>query len=173
MKNLLRGAFSLSAAICFIVLAPSIAAADGATREWERWEQPEWTAGAGVYCDFALRLEVIHQDIERRTLQTYPDGQIKLEQYRGPLTNYFVNDSTGEKTFHDASGKMRVEYYSDGEMKTMTMLGPVGAGFTKSDGPPRGYYVMDGYHVITVSRSDVKDLAVDVGAKQDVCAGLE
>lgn len=166
--------------VVMIAMAAGLFAAASATPsaasetvEWEPWTQQEWTAPAGVYCDFPLRLEVISQDLERRTLRTHPDGSVAAEQYRGPLTNYFVNDDTGARTRHDASGEMFVTYSSDGRMTSMTTVGPVGSGFKGTDDQPRGYYIMDGFHVVTIDDAGVKHLTVDAGAETEVCTGLD
>jgi hypothetical protein len=150
---------------------PAASAASG-PEPWEPWEQEEFTIPAGQNCDFAIRLEVISQDIERRTISQYPDGTIHREQYRGPLTNYWINEDTGKRFFQDASGELFAEYYPNGGAKKFITIGPVGVGFDEDDNYPRGRYTLDGFHIISIDENGVKSMQVDLGEEEDVCAAL-
>jgi hypothetical protein len=154
-----------------LLAGPAVAGPAG-PEPWETWEQPEFTVPAGRYCDFPMRLEVISQDIERRTISRYRDGTIHWEQYRGPLVNYWINEDTGEQTIHDAGGELWAEYYPDGAFKKFVIVGPVGVGFPADAEYPRGYYILDGFHIVSFDRDGVRRMQVDHGEEEDVCAGL-
>jgi hypothetical protein len=160
------------AALAAISTSGTAAAAPATAEPWEPWQQQEWSAPAGRYCDFAFHIEVVSQDIERRTLSRFDDGTIRYEQYRGPLISDFVRDDTGASVRENSSGELFMEYYADGTVKTMTTIGPVGAGFGEADDVPRGYYNLDGVHVISAGPDGVKRMAVDAGDETDVCAQL-
>ncbi len=155
-----------------LALAATPAAAAG-PEPWEPWIQPEFTLPAGKYCEFPIRLEVISQDIERRTTSRYPDGTIHREEYRGPLTSYWYNEDTGDRHFSDASGELYMEYYPDGSPKRATTVGPVGVGFREQDDYPKGYYTLDGFHMVGYDTDGTRSMMVDNGDEIDVCAALD
>ncbi|MEV0645180.1 hypothetical protein AB0I28_07940 [Phytomonospora sp. NPDC050363] len=160
------------------VLAPSAAQAGPSTsglrpEPWRPWIQPEWTAPAGRYCDFPLGLEVVSQDVRSRVLQRHPDGSVKLEEYAGPLISEFVNLDTGERLLSDASGSGVAEFRTDGSYVAFAMAGPVGMGFRDGDRDlTRGYYMLDGVHVVAFAADGTRSLPVDLGGEDNVCDDL-
>lgn len=140
---------------------------------WRPWHQIDWTAPAGRYCDFALRLEVVSQDIRSRVLERHPDGSVKREEYAGPLISDFVNDVTGERLRTDASGSGVAEFRPDGSYVRYAMFGPVGMGFREGDEDlARGYYMFDGFHVVAFAPDGTRSLPVDLGPEENVCEAL-
>ncbi|MGH3648118.1 MAG: hypothetical protein ACRDTM_13215 [Micromonosporaceae bacterium] len=138
---------------------------------WEPAPSSPVTAPAGTRCDFAVRLEPIIDDVQRRVLERHPDGSVKREEYKGPLVDRVTNLDTGDSIEVNISGHAFVDYHSDGSF-TWTWDGPVlmGFGAGQSNHAP-GLYVLTGEYEVhfadgnrTVRRAD--------GTEQDLCAAL-
>ncbi|WP_131051170.1 MULTISPECIES: hypothetical protein [unclassified Micromonospora] len=139
---------------------------------WRPYVQQEWTGPAGRYCSFPLGVRVVSQDIRVRVLARYPDGTVKHEEFAGPLTVDFVNTDTGQAVRRDAGGSGLLEYRPDGGWLRYTIVGPAGFGFRPGDLHPRGYYILDGLHVISIDATGTRGLALAVGRQENVCVAL-
>lgn len=103
----------------------------------------------------------------------YPDGAIRVNEYRGKLVSRFTNLATGESVVRDLSGRGFEELYPDGlTLKSFTGLGPFGFGFRDGDGFPKGYYRLSGLHSIALTRDGVRSMAVDGGPEENMCETL-
>ncbi|WP_431727171.1 hypothetical protein [Verrucosispora sp. TAA-831] len=139
---------------------------------WRPHLQQEWTGPAGRYCSFPLSVRVVSQDIRVRVLARYPDGAVKREEYAGPLIVDFINTDTGQAARRDAGGSGLLEYRPDGGWLRYTIVGPAGFGFRPGDLYPRGYYILDGLHVISIDAAGTRALALGVGRQDNVCVAL-
>ncbi|MGW0504418.1 hypothetical protein [Micromonospora sp. NPDC003241] len=139
---------------------------------WRPYIQQEWTGPAGRYCTFPLSVRVVSQDIRVRVLARHPDGAVQREEFAGPLTVDFVNTDTGQSVRRDAGGSGLLEYRPDGGWRRYTIVGPAGFGFRPGDLYPRGYYILDGLHVISIDAAGTRRLALGVGRQDDVCVAL-
>ncbi|WDZ85281.1 hypothetical protein [Micromonospora cathayae] len=139
---------------------------------WRTWVQEEWTAPAGQYCTFPLQVRVVSQDVRVRVVDRYADGAVRREEFAGPLVVDFVNGDTGRAARRDAGGSGAADYRPDGTWRRYTIVGPAGFGFRPGDHHPRGYYLLDGLHVITFDADGTRRLAVAVGDQENVCLAL-
>ncbi|MFF3866186.1 hypothetical protein [Micromonospora sp. NPDC001898] len=174
----LRVALVLAAAAA-AVPAPAVAAGTEHSAQrprqpepWRPWTQEEWTAPAGRYCAFPLRVQVVSQDVRVRVVDRYPDGAVRREEFAGPLVVDFVDVSTGRMTRRDAGGSGAADYRPDGGWLRYTIVGPAGFGFRDGDRYPQGYYLLDGLHVITFDAAGTRRMAVAVGKQDNVCQTL-
>ena len=167
---------ALAAATGAVVAAPAAASAGGAGVRAEPWRpvvQEEWTAPAGRFCDFPLSLRVVSQDIRGRVLDRYDDGAVRVEEFAGPLVVDFVNGDTGASVRRDAGGRAVAEYRPDGRYRTYAMFGPVGLGMPDgATGLPKGYYVVDGLHVVEFAESGARTVTTAYGTEDNVCGDL-
>jgi len=139
---------------------------------WRPSVQEEWTAPAGRYCSFPLHVRVVSQDVRVRVLARYADGAIRREEYAGPLTVDFVDTDTGRAVRRDAGGSGLLEYRPDGRWLRYTIVGPAGFGFRTGDHHPRGYYILDGLHVISIDPAGNRRLTLGLGRQDNVCVAL-
>ncbi|WP_405107807.1 hypothetical protein OG559_25005 [Micromonospora sp. NBC_01405] len=163
------------AAVAATVPAPAVAAGTERSRQpepWRPWTQEEWTAPAGRYCAFPLRVQVVSQDVRVRVVDRYPDGAVRREEFAGPLVVDFVDVTTGRMTRRDAGGSGAADYRPDGGWLRYTIVGPAGFGFRAGDRYPQGYYLLDGLHVITFDAAGTRRMAVAVGKQDNVCQTL-
>lgn len=139
---------------------------------WRAWVQEEWTAPAGRYCSFPLQVRVVSQDVRVRVVARYGDGAVRREEFAGPLVVDFVNGATGQSVRRDAGGSGAADYRPDGSWRRYTIVGPAGFGFRPEDRHPRGYYLLDGVHVIAFDADGTRRMAVEVGREENVCRSL-
>ncbi|MEV6692244.1 hypothetical protein AB0M35_12335 [Micromonospora sp. NPDC051196] len=139
---------------------------------WRPSIQEEWTGPAGRYCSFPLQVRVVSQDVRVRVLARYATGAVRLEEYAGPLTVDFVNADTGQAVRRDAGGSGLLEYRPDGGWLRYTIFGPAGFGFRPGDHHQRGYYILDGLHVISIDPAGTRTLTLSIGRQDNVCVAL-
>ncbi|MEV5765311.1 hypothetical protein AB0L34_12165 [Micromonospora sp. NPDC052213] len=139
---------------------------------WRPSIQEEWTGPAGRYCSFPLHVRVVSQDVRVRVLARYATGAVRREEYAGPLTVDFVNTDTGKTVRRDAGGSGLLEYRPDGGWLRYTIVGPAGFGFRLGDRYPRGYYILDGLHVISIDPAGTRRLTLGIGRQDNVCVAL-
>ncbi|GAB2953922.1 hypothetical protein GCM10027280_47970 [Micromonospora polyrhachis] len=139
---------------------------------WRPSVQEEWTAPAGRYCSFPLHVRVVSQDVRVRVLARYATGAVRREEYAGPLTVDFVDVDTGRAVRRDAGGSGLLEYRPDGRWLRYTIVGPAGFGFRPGDHHPRGYYILDGLHVISIDPTGSRRLTLGIGRQDDICVAL-
>jgi hypothetical protein len=110
---------------------------------------------------------------EFRVSARYPDGNVRVYEYRGTLVSRFTNLATGKSVTRDLSGHAWTEMYPDGQtMRTFTGAGPFAFGFRATDPYERGYYRFDGLHVITLRADGTRHMAVDAGPAENMCTTL-
>ncbi|HEV7647800.1 MAG TPA: hypothetical protein VGP26_06550 [Actinophytocola sp.] len=140
---------------------------------WQPFSATSFTAPAGRYCDFALQVTAVQDEEEVRVDARYPDGAIRVNEYRGTLVSRFTNVATGESVLRDLSGRGFEERYPDGlTLESFTVIGPFGFGFGDGDGFAKGYYRLSGLHKVALTRNGVKSMAVDAGPEENMCETL-
>ena len=160
---------SLALAITTPLLAST--AAVGATPEaWQPYTEGPLTLPAARYCgDFDLRSTPVRQDVKSRVLERYDSGAVRVEEYTGLLLVDVTNLSTGTTVQRNLSGHAVVTYREDGTIETYEMRGPIGFGWPQQDAYDRGFYVMNGYHVVGFDTSGARTMLVDRGTEENLC----
>jgi hypothetical protein len=138
---------------------------------WERSPSTGFESPAGTLCDFALRSETEFDQVYVRTTRTFADGTPRRQEYSGPLVVRLVNESTGASVERDLSGRAVATYRRDGSYD-FAIWGPAAVGFHEGDGLRRGYYVLDGYHVVRFAADGTRTVVVDHGTERNVCRAL-
>ncbi len=160
---------SLAVALAFPVLTS--ASASGATPEsWQPYPEGTLTLPAARYCgDFDLRSTPVRQDVKSRVLERYDSGAIRVQEFTGLLLVDVTNLSTGTTARRNLSGHATVTFREDGSIETYEMRGPIGFGWPQQDTYDRGFYVMNGYHVVTFDPSGARSMLVDRGTEENLC----
>jgi hypothetical protein len=169
----LRGA-TIVAALTTLVLAAATAPAEatGGPEPWKPFRSEPSTSPAGRHCAFPLETRIVYDDEESRVDARYPDGSVKVVEYRGALIVDFINLETGEQIRRDLSGRGVETLYPDGSTSSFGGVGPFGIGFVATDGYPKGRYVLDGIHQITYDKDGTKHMAIAIGPEENVCETL-
>lgn len=151
-------------------LAAGAAGAAGAGG-WERSPSDGFVSPAGDLCRHALRSETLLDEVWVRTTRTFADGSPRRQEYAGPLVVRLSDETTGASVERDLSGRAVVTHHRDGSFD-YAISGPVAVGFHDGDGLRRGYYVLDGYHVVRFAADGTRSVVVDRGTERDVCRDL-
>ncbi|WP_051369602.1 hypothetical protein [Phycicoccus elongatus] len=138
---------------------------------WQPYVEGTLTLPADRYCgDFDLELSAQEQDIVSKVTTRWDTGGERTVAYKGPLLTRATNLSTGESVVIDLGGKAGALYRADGSLQTYSLNGPVGVGWPQDGGGlSRGYYLMDGKHVIDYAPDGTRTLTEDKGSETDVC----
>lgn len=168
MRRLARTALALAAA-SILVTAPGPATAAG-PEPWQPYVEGPLTLPADRYCgDFDLRSTPVQQDIRSRVLARYDSGAVRTAEYAGLLLVDVTNLSTGETVQRNLSGRAFVTFREDGSIATYEMDGPVGMGWPQDDGYERGFYRMNGHHVIAFDEAGHRTALLDDGIEENLC----
>ncbi|WP_026416442.1 hypothetical protein [Actinomadura oligospora] len=93
-------------------------------------------------CAFTVRGDIVQDEEEVRTLQTYPDGTVKLEEFRGPLVIRFTGN--GHSVVREVSGYGWFHHLKDGTRRAR-IDGGFSTGVKQGNiGYPAGEYIIQG-----------------------------
>jgi hypothetical protein len=172
--TVLAGAGTTATAAHAVPIEPtSNAALSAETRSGSGWVSvpvPPFERAAGVVCDFAVKGVPIVADIKKRTLQTNPDGTVRVELGVGPLIYHVTNESNGHQTELDGSASGIIVHNPDGSQKWY-LHGPLGVAVPAGMGNlPRGLYQIDGpAYTLTISATGYKTLDLRRGSVENIC----
>ena len=170
---MLRSVRVAVAALAFALFSPVLAstAAAGATPEaWQPYPEGPLTLPAARYCgDFDLRSTPVQQPVKSRVLERYDSGAVRVQEFTGLLLVDVTNLDTGTTVQRNLSGHAVVTYREDGSIETYEMRGPIGFGWPQQDTYDRGFYVLNGYHVVTFDATGARSVVVDNGTEENLC----
>ena len=179
-RSVLAGAL-LSALLLAISPGAAVAATPGtAAAAADRASGSSWVPAptapidlaAGVVCDFGVHIVATVDEVVTKVLQTYPDGSIRRDAFKGALILRVTNTSTGAYYDADASGSAIVDHHQDGSV-TWYVVGPVLVGSRGAGGNlARGLYVIDGLYKLDISSTHAETLTMVRGRIDDVCARI-
>jgi len=168
-----RSARVALASLALALAAPVLTSpsASGATAEaWQPYPEGPLTLPAARYCgDFDLRSTPVRQDVKSRVLERYDSGAVRVQEFTGLLLVEVTNLSTGARVQRNLSGHAILTYREDGSIATYEMRGPIGFGWPQQDAYDRGFYVMNGHHVVGFDASGARTMLVDQGSEENLC----
>jgi hypothetical protein len=127
---------------------------------------------AGRYCDFALHLDPIVNEVRIKVVQTYPDGSPKQALADGDLIYEVTNVDNGRTVLGDASGRAVFEFGTDGSV-VWRVVGPIIAALAEgSSNLPRGLYTIDGVYTVAFSPTGFKTITLTNGTVHNLCGDL-
>jgi hypothetical protein len=136
---------------------------------WTPAPTPPFDRAAGVLCDFPIHAEPVVDHVVTKVLESYPDGTIKRDAFKGALIVRVTNTLNGHYYDADASGSAVVDHATDGK-QTWYVAGPVLAGFRDGAGNlPRGLYVIDGLYRLVITADGHLTLTIARGQTDNVC----
>lgn len=129
-RSALVGLAGLLVAAGVVVTSSAPASAEGG---WQPYRtQEEQVVPGAKRCGFDVK-STVEQDFEyKRTVERFPDGSPKQEEYVGPLVVRYTNLETEKSVVRDISGVAMVHYRADGSW-TMDMTGRVLVGIGPDD----------------------------------------
>jgi len=109
----------------------------------------------------------------KRVLERHPDGAVKREEYKGLLVVEYENTDTGGTVVRDVSGRGFPEYRPDGQLRRYGAIGPVGFGMRDGDDFAKGFWIVDGIHVVEFAEDGTRSFSVRKGPEENVCEALD
>jgi hypothetical protein len=95
-----------------------------------------------------------------------------VQEFKGLLLVAVTNQSTGDTVRRNLSGHAVVTFREDGSIATYEMRGPIGFGWAQGDTYARGFYRMNGYHLVAIDPSGTKTVLVDHGTEENLCEAV-
>ncbi|GAA4496797.1 hypothetical protein GCM10023191_039380 [Actinoallomurus oryzae] len=166
----MRRTFIIAALAASAVGLLSSAAGAAGTGDWHPApSEPFVTSGV---CSFTMKGDIVRDTTEARTLSTYPDGSVEVEEARGPLAIRFTNMSTGRSVVRDLSGHGIIHYFQDGGREYRLDGGGSVPVRVDSPGFPQGWYILHGSFTV-VGHTDGTRIFSDVHATvENLCETL-
>jgi hypothetical protein len=152
--------------------AATAGAAAAGNAAWQPYRTAPWTDAPGAVCSFGVAATPVNDQEQYRTLASYPDGDPRLQEFRGPLFVQYTNMSTGASVVRDLSGYGWFHYGADGsiDIHVASHIGltvDVGnAGF------PAGEWVISGPSEVTVSSSGAIGIRLIDATAENLCQTL-
>jgi hypothetical protein len=172
-RHVLAGA-SMAAAVTGFALVTGFAAPAWASSPspWQPVHEQPFTQPAGAVCPFALHGDIVTDHVLVRTLQTYPDGSPREQEFAGPLVITFTNLSTGASVERNLTGIAYFFYEPDGTIEGHG-LGHIAIGIhTVNTSPPPGEYVITGSYTFVLRPDGTRDFTVQGGTVENLCDTL-
>jgi hypothetical protein len=169
MRRLVRSVIFMVVATTAILTGPTLAAAD-APEPWQPYPEGALSLPAERYCgDFDLLSTPIQQNVKSRVLERYSSGAPKVMEFTGLLRVEVTNLSSGQSVQANLSGHATVTFREDGSIEVYEMQGPIGMGWPQDDVYSRGFYLMNGYHVVEFAPNGHRTMLVDHGTETNFC----
>lgn len=139
---------------------------------WQSYRTAPWTDAPGAVCTFGVSTSIVEDQEQQRVLATYPDGDPKLQEFRGPLVIRYTNTSSGASVVRDLSGYAWFHYGADGSIVAFIashigLTVPVG-----NAGWPAGEWVISGQSVATVSSAGAINVKLLHATAENLCQTL-
>ena len=160
-------------ALLIAVGVPATAsAASDSGAAWQPYRTAPWTDAPGAVCTFGVAATIVTDQEQFRTLASYPNGNPRLQEFRGPLVIRYTNQATGASVVRDLSGYGWFHYGSDGSIDAFiaSHIGvtvPVG-----NSGFPAGEWVITGRSEVTVSSAGAIDVRLINSTAENLCQTL-
>ena len=144
----------------------------GSSVPWQQYRTAPWTDPPGAVCAFGVTTSILVDQEQERVLASYPNGQPKLQEFRGPLVVRYTNTSTGQSVVRDLSGYGWFHYRADGSSQALiaSHIGvtvPVG-----NTGYPVGEWVLTGQSVVSIDSSGTISVRMLHATAENLCGTL-
>src|SRR5215475_11786445 len=154
------------------VPATAASAATASAAGWQPYRTAPWTDAPGAVCTFGVAATIVTDQEQDRTLASYPNGDPRLQEFRGPLVIRYTNQSTGDSVVRDLSGYGWFHYGSDGSIDALiaSHIGvtvPVG-----NPGFPAGEWVVTGRSEVTLSSEGAINIRLINATAENLCQTL-
>lgn len=171
--RVLAGASMAAATTGFALVAGfAVPASASSPDPWQPFHAQPFTQPAGAACPFALHGDIVTDHTLVRTLQTYPDGSPREQEFAGPLVIRFTNLSTGTSVQRNLTGNGYFFYEPDGTILGHG-LGHIAIGIHAGNtSPPPGEYVLTGSFNFVLRPDGTRDFTIQGGTVENLCDTL-
>ena len=152
--------------------AAPASAATASSVPWQQYRTAPWADAPGAVCTFGVTTSILVDQEQERRLASYPNGQPKLQEFRGPLVVQYTNTSTGQSVVRDLSGYGWFHYGADGSSEALIashigVTAPVG-----TTGFPAGEWVLTGQSLVSVDSSGTIRVQLLHATAENLCSTL-
>jgi hypothetical protein len=170
LRRVLGGGFAAVTAAA-AVLAGSPAAFADSPNPWQPFHSEPFNLAAGDVCAFAVHGDIVSDHELVRTLQTYPDGTPREQEFVGPLVIRYTNVSTGKSVERNLTGTGWWFFDQDGTISGHG-VGHMGIGVhAVNTSPPPGEYVLTGSFDFVLNPDGTRTFTVQ-GTVENLCQTL-
>jgi hypothetical protein len=139
---------------------------------WQPYRTAPWTDAPGAVCSFGVAATPVDDQEQFRTLASYPNGDPRLQEFRGPLFIQYTNMTTGASVVRDLSGYGWFHYGSDGSIDAF-VASHIGVTVAVGNaGFPAGEWVISGRSEVTVSSSGAIGVRLIDATAENLCQTL-
>lgn len=139
---------------------------------WQPYRTAPWTDEPGAVCSFGVAATVVYDQEQYRTLAQYPNGDPRLQEFRGPLIIRYTNTSNGDSVVRDLSGYGWFHYALDGGLEAF-IASHIGITIDVGNtGFPAGEWVISGQSEVTVSGTGTINIYLIHASAEDLCRTL-
>lgn len=152
--------------------APATGSAAASTIAWMPYRTQPWQDAPGKVCTFGVNATIVQDHEQYRTLSSYPNGDPKVQEFRGPLFVRYTNTSTGKSVVGNLSGYGWFYYLADGGYEAYApshigMTVPVG-----NPGFPAGEWIISGPSLLTVASTGAINIVLIRATAENICSTL-
>lgn len=147
-------------------------AASNSGAAWQPYRTAPWTDAPGAVCAFGVAATIVTDQEQFRTLASYPNGNARLQEFRGPLVIRYTNQATGDSVVRDLSGYGWFHYGSDGSIDAF-IASHIGVTVdVGNSGFPAGEWVITGRSEVTVSSAGDINVRLITATAENLCQTL-
>ena len=172
LRSMTAGAAVLLATAFGVPTAAS--AASGNSIPWQPFTSAGWTDAPGAVCTFGVTAAIVRQNEQFRTLESYPNGDPELQEFRGPLFIQYTNMSTGASVVRDLSGYSWFSFGTDGSIE-VSVPKPAHFGLSVhvgNAGFAAGEWVLSGKFGVAVSSTGEISVQLIQATAENLCQTL-
>jgi hypothetical protein len=152
--------------------ASAATAATASSVPWPQYRTAPWTDAPGAVCTFGVTTKILVDQEQSRTLASYPNGNSKLQEFRGPLIVRYTNTTTNESIVRDLSGYAWFRYGPTGGIDAFVashidVTVPVG-----NTGYPAGEWVLTGQSLVSIDSSGTINVQLLRATAENLCSTL-
>ncbi len=139
---------------------------------WQQFRTQPFTDAPGVECSFGLAGTIVKDEEQTRILEYYPNGNPKLQEFRGPLFIRYTNMDTGKSAVRNLSGYGWFLYQPDGGTKIFV---PSHFGYSIPTGNtafPNGEWVFNGQLTVEITASGQVSIHFIHATDENMCVTL-
>jgi len=174
-SRMAAGAALVAATALVVPAAASAATASAATAStagWQPFRTAPWTDAPGAVCSFGVAATPVDDEEQFRTLASYPNGDPRLQEFRGPLFVQYTNMSNGASVVRDLSGYGWFHYGSDGSIDAF-IASHIGVTVAVGNaGFSAGEWVISGRSELTLSSSGTIGVRLIDATAENLCQTL-
>jgi hypothetical protein len=168
----LRRVLAAAAAVTGIATAVVPTAMADSPNPWQPFHEEPFTDPAGLVCSFALHGDIVEDHELVRTLQSYPDGSPKEQEFVGPLVIRYTNLSNGVAVDRNLTGTGFFFFDPDGTIRG-DGRGHIGLGVhIGNTTSPAGEWVLTGRFDFVLAADGTRTFNVQGGTQENLCETL-